>query len=105
MHIDQISDFFRIILGVFITYKGFSLSPVWMNPETTAVSFNVWFAGATLAHYVVFAHILGVPLLAFGLFTRIVCVINLPVLIGAVIFVNYPKGFLSVGNHMELKCR
>jgi uncharacterized membrane protein YphA (DoxX/SURF4 family) len=71
--------------------------------ETTAASFNVWFAGATLAHYVVFAHILGGPLLAFGLFTRIVCVINLPVLIGAVIFVNYPKGFLSVGNHMELE--
>jgi uncharacterized membrane protein YphA (DoxX/SURF4 family) len=27
----------------------------------------------------------------------------MPVLIGAVFMVNYPKGFLSVGNHMELE--
>jgi uncharacterized membrane protein YphA (DoxX/SURF4 family) len=96
-------DIFRIILGLFITYKGLQFITSMDELETTAASFNVWFAGATLAHYVVFAHILGGPLLAFGLFTRIVCVINLPVLIGAVVFVNYPKGFLSVGNHMELE--
>ncbi|MBX2945930.1 MAG: DoxX family protein [Cyclobacteriaceae bacterium] len=96
-------DFFRIILGLFITYKGLQFITSMDELETTAASFNVWFAGATLAHYVVFAHILGGPLLAFGLFTRIVCVINLPVLIGAVVFVNYPKGFLSVGHHMELE--
>ncbi len=96
-------DIFRIILGIFITYKGLEFITGLDELETTAASFNIWFAGATLAHYVVFAHILGGPLLAFGLFTRIVCVINLPVLIGAVILVNYPKGFLSVGNHMELE--
>jgi uncharacterized membrane protein YphA (DoxX/SURF4 family) len=64
---------------------------------------NIWFAGAALAHYIVFAHILGGPMLVFGLYTRIVSLINLPVLIGAVIFVNSPKGFLSIGNHMELE--
>jgi putative oxidoreductase len=96
-------DFFRIILGLFITYKGLQFITTMDELETTAASFNVWFAGATLAHYVVFAHILGGPLLAFGLFTRVVCVLNLPILIGAVIFVNYPKGFLSVGSHMELE--
>lgn len=96
-------DIFRIILGLFITYKGLQFITSMDELETTASSFNIWFAGAALAHYVVFAHILGGPLLAFGLFTRIVCVINLPVLIGAAILVNYPKGFLSVGNHMELE--
>ncbi|HEY9008342.1 MAG TPA: DoxX family protein, partial [Ohtaekwangia sp.] len=60
------------------------------------------FAGATLAHYVVFAHICGGPLIAFGLFTRIVCFLQVPILIGAVFMVNYPKGFLSIGHHMEL---
>jgi putative oxidoreductase len=29
--------------------------------------------------------------------------IQLPVLIGAVFLVNAPKGFLSLGNHMELE--
>jgi uncharacterized membrane protein YphA (DoxX/SURF4 family) len=71
--------------------------------EMTAQGVNLWFAGATLAHYVIFAHILGGPLIVFGLFTRIVCLIQLPILVGAVILVNYPKGFLSVGNHMELE--
>jgi uncharacterized membrane protein YphA (DoxX/SURF4 family) len=71
--------------------------------EMTTSGVNVAFAGAALAHYVVFAHILGGPLIAFGLFTRIVSLIQIPILIGAVIFVNYPKGFLSMGNHMELE--
>jgi uncharacterized membrane protein YphA (DoxX/SURF4 family) len=37
------------------------------------------------------------------LFKRIFSVIQLQILLGAVIFVNYPKGFLSLGNHMELE--
>jgi uncharacterized membrane protein YphA (DoxX/SURF4 family) len=50
----------------------------------------------------VFAHILGGPMIAVGLFTRIVSAIQIPILVGAVVFVNYPKGFLSLGNQMEL---
>jgi uncharacterized membrane protein YphA (DoxX/SURF4 family) len=68
----------------------------------TTSGINVYFAGMTLAHYVVFAHILGGPLIFFGLFTRIVSLVQLPILIGAVFMVNYPKGFLSIGQHMEL---
>jgi uncharacterized membrane protein YphA (DoxX/SURF4 family) len=96
-------DIFRIMLGVFITYKGLDFLTHMDELEMTAAGLNVYFAGATLAHYVVFAHILGGPLIAVGLFTRAVCLINLPVLIGAVVFVNAPKGFLSVGHHMELE--
>jgi putative oxidoreductase len=96
-------DIFRIILGIFLTYKGIEFITNMDELEMTASGVNIAFAGAALAHYVVFAHILGGPLIAFGLFTRIVCLIQLPILIGAVIFVNYPKGFLSLGNHMELE--
>lgn len=96
-------DIFRIALGVFLTYKGLNFITNMDELEMTTQGVNVAFAGAALAHYVVFAHILGGPLIAFGLFTRIVSVIQLPILIGAVIFVNYPKGFLSLGNHMELE--
>ena len=38
-----------------------------------------------------------------GMYTRIVSCLQLPILIGAVFLVNYPKGFLSVGHHMELE--
>ncbi len=96
-------DFFRIILGLFITYKGFEFMFNIEGLRGTTAGMGVMFSGAALAHYVIFAHALGGPLLIFGLFTRIVSLIQVPILIGAVIFVNYPKGFLSVGNHMELE--
>ena len=69
--------------------------------EMTASGVNVAFAAVVLSHYIIFAHILGGPLIFFGLFTRIVCLIQIPILIGAVIFINLPKGLLSIGN-MEL---
>jgi len=95
-------DVFRIIMGAFITYKGFFFVIHMDQFEMTTSGINVYFAGLTVAHYVVFAHILGGPLILVGLFTRIVSVMQLPILIGAVFLVNYPKGFLSIGQHMEL---
>ena len=95
-------DVFRIILGAFITYKGFFFVIHMDQFEMTTSGINVYFAGLTVAHYVVFAHILGGPLILVGLFTRVVSVMQLPILIGAVFLVNYPKGFLSIGQHMEL---
>jgi uncharacterized membrane protein YphA (DoxX/SURF4 family) len=96
-------DIFRIVLGAFVTYKGFYFITHMNELHMTASGINVYFAGMTLAHYVVFAHILGGPLIMVGLFTRIACLIQIPILIGAIVFVNYPKGFLSIGNHMELE--
>ena len=91
-------DVVRIILGVYITFKGLYFITHMNELEMTTSGINMYFAGAALAHYIVFAHILGGPLIAFGLFTRIVCLIQLPILIGAVMFVNMPAGFLSVSN-------
>ena len=95
-------DIIRIILGVFITYKGLYFITHMNQLEMTTAGINTYFAGVALAHYVVFAHILGGPLIAVGLFTRIVSLIQLPILLGAVLLVNYPKGYLSIGQHMEL---
>ncbi|HEX7015231.1 MAG TPA: DoxX family protein [Cyclobacteriaceae bacterium] len=96
-------DIFRVALGIFITYKGLYFITHMHDLEMTTAGLNVYFAGAALAHYVIFAHILGGPLIAAGLFTRIVCLIQIPILIGAIVFVHYPEGFLSVGNFMNLE--
>jgi putative oxidoreductase len=88
-------DIFRIVLGVFITFKGFQFMFNIESLEMTTTGMNFAFSGAVLAHYIIFAHALGGPLIAFGLFTRFVCLLQLPILIGAVIFVNASKGFLS----------
>lgn len=95
-------DIFRIALGIFITYKGLQFITNMNELQNTTAGITSWFTGAILAHYIVFAHILGGPLIIAGLFTRIVSLLQLPILIGAVIFVNAPKGHLSVGNYMEL---
>lgn len=96
-------DIFRIVLGIFITFKGFEFMFNIESLKITTEGMGMMFSGAALAHYVIFAHALGGPLIIVGLYTRIASAIQLPVLIGAVIFVNYPKGFLSIGSHMELE--
>lgn len=96
-------DIFRIILGLFVTYKGFEFMFNIDYLQGTTAGMDIMFSGAAIAHYVIFAHALGGPLIVFGLYTRIVSLIQVPILVGAVVFVNYPKGFLSVGNHMELE--
>ncbi len=95
-------DLFRILLGLFISYKGFYFITHMPELEMTTAGINTYFAGAVLAHYVVFAHILGGPMIIFGLYTRIVSFVQLPILVGAVFMVNYPKGYLSIGQHLEL---
>ena len=95
-------DVFRIVLGVFITFKGFEFMFNIESLKMTTSGMNFAFSGALLAHYIIFAHSLGGPLIAFGLFTRFVCLLQLPILIGAVLFVNYKAGLLSLGNNMEL---
>ena len=96
-------DFFRIVLGCYITYKGFAFLNNIENLEMSIQGMNMAYTGTSIAHYVVFAHVLGGPLIALGLLTRIMCAIQLPILIGAVIWINAPKGFMSLGNHMELE--
>lgn len=95
-------DFFRIALGIFITYKGLQFVTNMDELQNTTAGITTWFAGAVLAHYIVFAHILGGPLIVAGLFTRFASLIQIPILIGAVFLVNAPAGHLSLGNYMEL---
>jgi len=96
-------DVFRIVLGAYITFKGFEFMFNIESLKNTTGGLNMMFSGAILAHYIIFAHALGGPLIIFGLFTRIMCFIQIPILIGAVILVNAPKGFMSIGSHMELE--
>jgi len=96
-------DLFRIVLCVYITYKGFNFLSNIENLKMSIQGMNMAYTGASIAHYIVFAHVLCGPLIALGLLTRIMCIVQLPILMGAVIWVNAPRGFMSLGNHMELE--
>ncbi len=96
-------DYVRIVVGLFITYKGFSFL---MNIEDLyglVGSMDIQFTSIIIAHYVVFFHTFGGPLILLGIFTRVVSALQIPILLGAILLVNSPKGFLSMGDHMELE--
>jgi uncharacterized membrane protein YphA (DoxX/SURF4 family) len=99
-------DIIRIVLGIFLCYKGVdflqNMSTI-TGPLSTKTSFGA-FTVIILSHYVVFAHILGGLLMIVGMLTRFACIIQIPIMLGAIIFINlasdvfkpYSELFLSV---------
>jgi uncharacterized membrane protein YphA (DoxX/SURF4 family) len=90
-------DIVRIALGIFLCYKGvdflFNMSRL-ISLMPNRSSFGD-FAYIMAGQYVVFAHILGGIFLILGLFTRFACAIQIPILLGAVIFVNSNREMLQ----------
>lgn len=88
-------DFIRIVLGGFILYKGI----YFIQNNEALISLmktpNSWIATYVVAHYVSFSHIVGGFLIAIGLLTRIAIVFQLPVLVGAVFYVNLSSGLFD----------
>lgn len=83
-------DLLRIALGVFLCFKGIEFANN-MNAVEDMMSRKVPFSSfmlILLSHYILFAHIMGGFLLAVGLLTRFACIVQIPVLIGAIIFIN-----------------
>ena len=96
-------DFIRIVLGVFILYKGIifiSNTDALMGMMT---EIDIGFVNMAMAHYVAFAHLVGGLLIAMGLLTRFAIIFQLPILFFAVFFVNIRQGFLSVSNNLEFE--
>ncbi len=86
-------DFVRISLGLVIFAKGVSFimdrDSIAALIERTHFQLSIWSA----VHYVVFAHIVGGIFIILGLRTRLAVALQIPILIGAVFFVNITRGF------------
>ena len=83
-------DIVRIALGVFLCYKGIEFlgnMSVMLNLMKNNMSFGS-FTITMLGNYIAFAHLLGGFLLILGLLTRFACLLQIPILIGAIIFIN-----------------
>ena len=88
-------DFVRMALGIFLFVKGVmfiqdteALQSIMRNSQFQWVSFG-------MAHYVAFVHLVGGLLIAMGLVTRIAILFQIPILLGAVFFINPQHGFYS----------
>ena len=95
-------DIVRIALGIFLCYKGVdflknmsSLISL-MTEDSTSIFFII--AG----HYTVFAHILGGLLLILGALTRFACLIQIPILLGAIFFLGSNSDMLRPYSEMFL---
>jgi putative oxidoreductase len=89
-HHPQWLDFIRIALGLFLCYKGVDFlmnMGSMLDLITNKMSFGS-FTSMLMSNYIAFAHILGGILLILGVLTRFACLIQIPILVGAVIFVN-----------------
>jgi len=87
-------DIVRIALGLFLVYKGIEFvgdMSSFINLLSSRFSFGS-FTLMLLGHYIAFAHILGGVLLVLGMLTRFACIIQIPVLLGAIFFINAKQG-------------
>lgn len=86
-------DIVRIVLGVFLFLKGLEFIKN-MDSFSELMSQSGFLASISTgiaAHVIVFAHLVGGILIAVGLLTRFACLIQIPVLLGAIIFINTPQ--------------
>ncbi|RDC56199.1 DoxX family membrane protein [Pedobacter chinensis] len=90
-------DYFRIVLGLILVWKGISF-------YTNMNAFSHLMRGAVLgtaisislmAHLIIVIHIIGGIAITLGTHTRLFCLLNLPILIGAVFFVNISAGIFK----------
>lgn len=99
-------DIVRIALGIFLCIKGIQFpaqTSMLLSKLPNQLSGNS-FLIVLLSHYVLFSHLMGGILLTAGVFTRFACIIQIPTLLGAIIFVNssrdlwqpYSELYLSV---------
>lgn len=90
----------RIALGLLLFLKGLffvsDTGAIYTMISNSAVSLYA----VMLTHYVALAHLMGGFLIIIGLVTRVAVIFQLPVLIGAILFINAERGFFSI--HSEL---
>jgi len=94
-------DVIRIYLGVGLMVRG----AMFISHPEVLLDFlkrtHSWFVPLALSQYVVAAHLCGGILLALGLGTRLAAAVQIPPLLGAVVFVHIGEGLLTAGQSLE----
>jgi uncharacterized membrane protein YphA (DoxX/SURF4 family) len=94
-------DVIRIYLGVGLMVRG----ALFIGRPEVLMDFlkrsDSWFVPLAVSQYVVAAHLCGGILLALGLGTRLAAAVQIPPLLGAVLFVHLHDGLLTAGQSLE----
>jgi len=99
-------DVIRVALGLLIFFKGIALISNNTASQELILHNNVFgFSGmmaSLIIHIIAFAHLVGGLFIAMGLLTRFSVVIQMPILLGAIFFVNLAKGFTVLNSELWL---
>lgn len=96
------TDALRIMLGTILVLKGISFisDTTYLAHLVGGLKFDLW--SVMIVHYVAFAHLFGGFLIAVGCLTRLMCILQLPILVAAVLFVNISRGFSPLNSELWL---
>lgn len=96
----------RIVLGLIIFSKGIALISDTSHQQEILFKNSVFgfseMMSSVAIHLVAFAHLVGGILITIGLVTRFAVVIQIPILICAILFVNLTSGFSSLNSELWL---
>lgn len=99
-------DVVRIVLGLIIFSKGISLISDTGHQQELLFKNSVFgfseMMSSVAIHVVAFAHLVGGILITIGLVTRFAVVIQIPILICAILFVNISNGFSGLNSELWL---
>ncbi|PWJ59890.1 putative membrane protein YphA (DoxX/SURF4 family) [Dyadobacter jejuensis] len=95
-------DFLRIGLGALLFFKGVSFISDTARIMELVSGLDIQLWTVTAIHYVAFAHIFGGFMIAIGALTRLAAIVQLPILITAVFFVNLRMGFSYLNSELWL---
>jgi len=94
-HQPQWLVFIRVALGLCLLAKGISFIRNSTILQTIFTTSSIPKSLSWLAYFIPWAHLFGGFLIVIGLFTRIAVILQIPILIGAIIFVNTKSGVYS----------
>lgn len=99
-------DLVRIYVGLVLFAKGvYFMSSREILLATVQVDMGIYDANAALfAHAIVLTHTVGGLMLAFGFLTRLAAAAQVPVILGAILYVHLPEGMFSRDQSLEFTC-
>jgi putative oxidoreductase len=85
----------RVALGICLIVKGISFMSNTVVLESLLAETNMSSGGSWLPLIITWLHLLCGFMIIIGLFTRWTALLMIPILLGAVIFVNAPRGLFA----------
>lgn len=87
---------FRVVLGLVLVFKGISFIQNSSGIHSVLAQSLFEFGDIAIAHYIIMIHVAGGLMIAAGFLTRVAVLFQLPILIGAVFFVNASRGMFPI---------